>query len=119
VVLPAATVTVVVEGDAVYLETHLPVEFDRVSLEPITGRDLERVRFADANFEEPDGTPVVMDVDVTGERKLPGRRFVGGPIADLTSGDSHTQVWVSRRRSSRHVDLRQYSAASHRSSSPA
>jgi Right handed beta helix region len=118
-VLPAGTVSVVVEGAAVYLQTNLPVEFDRVSLEPVTGRDLERVRFADANFEEPDGTPVVMNVDVIGEQKLPGRRSAAGPIANLTSGDCRTQVWAGRSRSSRHVDLRQYSAASHRPMSPA
>jgi hypothetical protein len=118
-VLPAATVSVVGEGDAVYLETNLPVEFDRVSLEPITGRDLERVRFADADFEELDGTPAVMDVDVTGEHQLPGRRSAAGPVADLTSGDSRTQVWASRRRRSRPIDLGQYSTASHRPSSPA
>jgi hypothetical protein len=119
VVLPAGTVSVVVEGGAVYLETNLPVEFDRISLEPITGRDLERVRFADANFEEPDGTPAVMDVDVSGAQKSPGRRSAAGPIADLTSGDCRTQVWMGRRRISRHIDLRQYSAASHRPLSPA
>jgi hypothetical protein len=103
VVLPGATVAVVVEDDDVYLETKLPVEFDSVSLEPVTGRDLERVRFADADFEEPDGTPAVMDVDVTGEHKQPGRRSAAGPIADLSSGSSRTRVWASQRRSSRHV----------------
>ena len=97
-VLPAATVSVVVEDDAVYLETKLPAEFDRVSLEPVTGRDLERVRFADADFEEPDGTPAVMDVDVTGAHKQQDRRSAAGPIADLTSGSGRTRVWVSRRR---------------------
>jgi hypothetical protein len=94
-VLPTATVSVVVEGDAVYLETKLPVEFDRASLEPITGRDLERVRFADANFEERDGTPALMDVDLTGAHKPQDRRSAAGPIAELSSGSSRTRVWVS------------------------
>lgn len=94
-VLPAATVSVVAEGDGVYLETKLPAEFDRVSLEPVTGGDLERVRFADANFEEPDGTAAVMDVDLTGEHRQRDRRSAAGPIAGLTSGSSRTRVWVS------------------------
>ncbi|GIH15463.1 right-handed parallel beta-helix repeat-containing protein [Rugosimonospora africana] len=94
-VLPAAAASVVVEGDGVYLETKLPVEFDRISLDPITGRDLERVRFADANFEEPDGTPAVMDTDVTGEHKQRDRRSAAGPIVDLSSGSSRTRVWMS------------------------
>jgi hypothetical protein len=93
-VLPDAAASVVVEGDDVYLETKLPVEFDGVSLEPVTGRDLERVRFVDANFEERDGTPAVMDVDVTGEHKRPGGRSAAGPIAGLTSGNGRTQVWA-------------------------
>ncbi len=92
-VLAAATASVVVEDDGVYLETTLPAEFDRVGLESITGRDLERVRIADANFEEPDGTPAVMDVDVTGEHKQPGRQSAAGPIADLSAGSSRTRVW--------------------------
>ena len=116
--MPAATVAVVAEGDAVYLETDLPAEFDRARLGPVAGRDLERVRFADADFEEPDGTPAVMDLDLTGEQKLPGRRSAAGPVAELTSGHSRTQVWASRRRSAQHVDLRQSSAATHRPSSP-
>jgi hypothetical protein len=99
-VLSAATVSVVVEGDAVYLATNLPAEFDLVRLESITGDQLKRVRFADANFEERDGTPAVMDVDLTGERKRPGLRFAAGPIADLTSGDTRTRIWLDQRLSS-------------------
>jgi hypothetical protein len=103
-VLSDATASVAVEGDAVYLETKLPVEFDGARLEPISGRDLERVRFADADFEEPDGTPAVMDVDVTGEHKQQDRPAAAGPIADLRSGSSRTRVWVSQHRGSRHAD---------------
>jgi hypothetical protein len=79
----------------------------------MTGRDLERVRFADANFEETDGSPGVMDVDVTGEHKQPDRRSAAEPMADLTSGTSRTQVWVSRRRSPDHVNQLQGSAVPH------
>jgi hypothetical protein len=95
-VLTAGSVSVVVEDDAVHLETKLPAEFDGASLEPVTGRDLERVRFVDANFEERDGTPAVMDVDLTGERKQPDRRYAAGPIAGLASGSGRTRIWVSR-----------------------
>jgi hypothetical protein len=101
-VLPTATVSVVVEGDAVFLETNLPAEYDSVKLASISGRDLERVRFADANFEEPDGTPAVMDMDLTGEQRVPGQRSGAGPIAGLASGGS--RVRLSHRGASRHVD---------------
>ena len=38
----------------------------------VTGSDLERVRFVDAEFEEPDGSPAVLDTDLVGEPQ--GRR---------------------------------------------
>ena len=66
------------EGEAVYLETQLPDAFARAMVGVVSGQDLERVRFVDANFEERDGAPAVMDVDLLGDRKvartdLPGR----------------------------------------------
>ena len=76
---PAATSppTVVDEGAEVYLESHLPAAFDNVRVAVVTGADLERVRFVDAEFEEPDGSPVVLAADLVGstrpDRLLPGR----------------------------------------------
>jgi hypothetical protein len=60
------------EGAEVYLETRLPETFDRLRLGVVTGADLPRVRVADAGFEERDGSPVNVDVDLLGERKEPG-----------------------------------------------
>ena len=81
------------EGDEVYLEARLPEDFGRVRLGVVTGADLPRVRFADADFEEPDGSPVVADVDLLGERKQPGHGYPAGPIASLGPGLSRTRVW--------------------------
>ena len=72
------TVAVVDEGDEVYLETQLPEAFDAARIGLITGRDLERVRFVDADFEERDGSPAALDTDLVGEPQdrradLPGR----------------------------------------------
>ncbi len=74
------------EGDAVYLEARLPADFGRVRLGVVTGADLPRVRFADADFEARDGSPVIIDVDLCGERKQnraattpPGRSRASGP----------------------------------------
>jgi hypothetical protein len=88
----AATVAVTDEGDTVHLVTDLPSEFDSVRLPAISGRDLERVRFADAEFEERDGTPAVMDVDLLGASKADGD-FPAGPLAVLASGQSTTRIW--------------------------
>jgi hypothetical protein len=81
------------EGDVVYLETTLPADFDRVRVGIVTGADLPRVRFADADFEEPDGSPVTADVDLLGERKEPGNGYAAGPIGSLGPGPSRVRVW--------------------------
>jgi hypothetical protein len=59
----------------------------------VTGADLPRPRLVDADFEERDGTPVIVDVDLLGERKEPGRDYPAGPIAALTPGKSRIRVW--------------------------
>jgi hypothetical protein len=85
--------TVVDEGDNVYLETQLPEAFDAARVPVITGRDLERVRFVNAEFEERDGSPAVMDIDLAGSRKTDERPHPAGPLAALKSGVSRTRVW--------------------------
>jgi hypothetical protein len=81
------------EGEAVYLEAQLPAAFRGVRLGVVTGADLPRVRFADADFEERDGSPVIVDVDLLGERKELGRDYPAGPIASLGPGTSRIRVW--------------------------
>ena len=87
------TVAVVDEGPAVYLECQLPVAFDNVRIATVSGADLERVRFVDADFEEPDGGPAVLDLDLVGERKLPSHSYPAGPITALASGTARIRVW--------------------------
>ena len=85
--------TVVDEGAEVYLECHLPVAFDDVRVDTVSGADLERVRFVDADFEEPDGTPVVLDADLVGVDKAPTSSYPAGPLTLLASGSSRIRVW--------------------------
>jgi hypothetical protein len=92
-VLGDATVTITGDGDAVWLETELPGGFDQARTGPVGGRDLERVRFADADFEEPDGSPAVIDVDLVGERRKAGETAAAGPVAALASGTGRTRIW--------------------------
>jgi glycosyl hydrolase family 120/parallel beta helix pectate lyase-like protein/uncharacterized protein DUF1565 len=84
------TATIVDEGDRVFLELRLP-EPGRVPV--VSGRDLPPVRIVDAEFEEPDGTPAVLDTDLAGSRKTPGEFYPAGPIATVTPGASRTEVW--------------------------
>ena len=86
-------VTVVDEGAQVYLESRLPAEFDNVRLGIITGSDLERVRFVDAEFEERDGTPAVLATDLVGVEKTRHDSYPAGPITALASGVARIRVW--------------------------
>ncbi|MFG1992105.1 right-handed parallel beta-helix repeat-containing protein [Actinoplanes sp. NPDC048988] len=92
-VIGDATVRVVTDGDEVYLETDLPADFDQAAFVTVGGGDFERVRFADADFEEPDGTPAVIDVDLTGARRPSGSAAAAGPVSALASGTARTRIW--------------------------
>src|SRR4051794_1380608 len=94
-VLDGADVRVAVleEGDEVHLETRLPEAFDDARIGLLTGTDLERVRFVDADFEEPDGSPARLDTDLSGVRKTREETYTAGPIAALASGASRIRVW--------------------------
>jgi len=81
------------KGDEVYLEARLPETFGKARLGPVTGTDLPRVRIADADFEERDGAPAALAVDLLGKRKDPVRDYPAGPIATLSPGESRIRVW--------------------------
>jgi hypothetical protein len=87
------SIAVVDEGDEVYLETQLPETFDQARVGLITGGELERVRFVDADFEERDGSPARLDTDLVGTRKTGDGTYPAGPIAALASGSSRIRVW--------------------------
>jgi hypothetical protein len=89
----AASVDVVQHGDAVCLQVQLPEDFALARVGVLTGLDLARVRLADAEYEQSDGSPAVMDVDLLGEPKERGRSYPAGPIAALAGGTSLVRVW--------------------------
>jgi hypothetical protein len=88
-----AAVEVVEEGGEVYLQTQLPEGFDAARVGIVTGLELERVRFVDADFEERDGSPAMIDIDLVGVRKEPGQTYPAGPIAALRAGTPRARVW--------------------------
>ncbi|GIM88364.1 right-handed parallel beta-helix repeat-containing protein [Paractinoplanes toevensis] len=90
-VLGDATVTVTRDGDEVWLETDLPDGFGQARLAPLSGRDLERVRFADADFEEPDGSPAQIGTDLVGAAR--DETSAAGPLAALAAGRQRVRVW--------------------------
>jgi hypothetical protein len=84
---------VVEDGGEVHVEARLPEAFSAARVGVVTGADLPRPRLVDADFEERDGTPAVVDVDLLGQRKDPAREYPAGPIAGLTPGKSRIRVW--------------------------
>ncbi len=88
-----ASVRVVEDGDEVHLETEVPAGFASRTLPTVTGLDLGRVRFADASFEERDGSPAVIDTDLVGARKESTQAYPAGPLAALPEGKSRVRVW--------------------------
>jgi hypothetical protein len=88
-----AFVEVIDEGEAVYLQIQLPADFGRAGVRVVTGRDLPRVRFVDADYEQPDGSPVVIDTDLLGQHKEYGQTYPAGPVASLDAGTSRVRAW--------------------------
>ncbi|MFI6076390.1 right-handed parallel beta-helix repeat-containing protein [Actinoplanes sp. NPDC051343] len=78
------TASIVDEGEHVYLSTS---GFDAVRIAAVSGRDLPPTRIVDAEFEEPDGTPAILDVDLVGVRKTEG------PAGPLAQPGERVQVW--------------------------
>jgi hypothetical protein len=93
VLLEAASAEIVDEGDAVYLVTDLPDGFARAAHPAVTGADLPRVRLANADFEELDGSPAVIGVDLTGAVRPRDAVAAAGPIAGLAPGRGRRRVW--------------------------
>jgi len=89
----SAEVRVDDRGAEVYLEVVLPDAFDESAVPVVTGADLERARYADAEFEGPDGSPVSFDVDLVGEVRKDGDVYPAGPLAALAGGTSRIRVW--------------------------
>ena len=51
------------------------------------------MRFLDADFEDRDGSPAVITLDLVGVRKEPGQTYPAGPIAALGAGTARVRMW--------------------------
>ncbi|HET8960862.1 right-handed parallel beta-helix repeat-containing protein [Nocardioides sp.] len=87
------SLSVVEEGGHVHLEVELPDALAAPLTGPVAGRDLPRVRLADGDFEEPDGSPVALDTDLLGHGKEQGTAYPAGPLATLSGGSTRIRVW--------------------------
>jgi alpha-L-arabinofuranosidase len=83
--------SIVEEGKDVYLSCELPEGFEKLLGEVHTSESLGRVRIVDADFENPDGSRVVLDTDYMGNQKA--EKTTLGPIAGLKAGKNRVKVW--------------------------
>ncbi|MFP4661996.1 MAG: right-handed parallel beta-helix repeat-containing protein [Halanaerobiales bacterium] len=79
------------EGDEVYLSCELPDDFEKVQGEIHSSETLGRVRLANADFENPDGSDVVLDADLLGEKRA--TKSPAGPMVNLQKGTNRIKVW--------------------------
>ena len=77
------------EDHAVYMEIDLPSEFTGFKGKVESTETLERVRLADAEFENPDGSVLTLDEDYFGEK----HEGSIGPISVLKNGINKIKVW--------------------------
>jgi hypothetical protein len=89
----SACFSVVEEGEEVHLEIDLPEVAAAGLFGPVTTDDLPPVRFVGTDFEGPDGSPVVLDTDLLGDRKEHGTAYPSGPLATLPIGPRRVRVW--------------------------
>lgn len=84
-------IKLVEEGNDVYLEINLPDNFEELLGDVHSTHTLERVRLVDAEFENPDGSAVIIDTDLLGQVKE--GQTVLGPLSNLKAGANRIKVW--------------------------
>jgi hypothetical protein len=93
VVQEPVSFSVVDDGAQVHLEVELPEPLAAALIAPVSSGDLPRVRLADADFEEPDGSPLALHTDLLGTRKESGAAYPPGPLSTLSGGSARIRVW--------------------------
>ncbi|GAB2471601.1 right-handed parallel beta-helix repeat-containing protein [Xylanimonas ulmi] len=92
VVSEPVTVTVLEREDGLWLETDIPDAVAAGVVGLVTAADLPRVRFPDADFEDPDGSAAAADRDLVGAPKAAGARYPAGPLAHLPAGRTRIPI---------------------------
>ncbi|WP_236683761.1 right-handed parallel beta-helix repeat-containing protein [Demequina flava] len=80
-------------GDEVYLKLELPAGFAASRQAVISGPDLRPAYYPSADFENPDGSTVVLDTDLIGTHKTGVNDNPAGPLAGLTEGVQQHRIW--------------------------
>lgn len=83
--------SIIEEGDNVYLSCELPESFDCILGDVQSTATLPRVRIVDAEFENPDGSEVILNTDLLDELKEEKSSL--GPILSLKNGKNYIKIW--------------------------
>ena len=86
-----ARVEVVNEGNHVFLEMHLPEYLSWPESHVITTESLGNPRITEAQYENPDGSPITLDTDLTGSKVSCAPK--AGPLEGLEPGDNRILIW--------------------------
>jgi len=81
-----AAADVIIDAGTAVLEATIPEGFGEVLLDRVGGRDLRHAHFPNAEFEEPDGSPLLVDRDLRGRVIEEGGNRPAGPLVDLGAG---------------------------------
>ena len=79
------------ESDGIYLSIDLPEEFSEANVKHHSTSSLPRVRIADAEFENTDGTELMLDTDFFGNEKDEEDSI--GPISHLKAGHNKIRIF--------------------------
>lgn len=79
------------QGDEVYLSCVLPDSFEQMLGHLQSTETLARVRIVDCEFENPDGTKLVIDQDLLNQKR--SKQSSLGPLTELKKGKNRIKVW--------------------------
>jgi hypothetical protein len=80
------------KGDEVYLHIKYPENFRSLDTQLITTELLGRVKTSDAKYEQPDGSPLAIDLDYLGNARDRAKP-VSGPFEISSTGELQIRVW--------------------------
>ncbi|MBW3078051.1 right-handed parallel beta-helix repeat-containing protein [Bifidobacterium simiiventris] len=78
--------------DGLYLECEIPEAVAASNVPVVTTATLGTPRIVEELYEHADGTPYVLDTDMTGERAVDATRHAG-PLESLVPGHNRIKVW--------------------------
>lgn len=84
-------ISIIEDGDDVYLSLDLPDSIENILGEIHSTETLPRVRIVDAEYDNPDGSKLILDTDYLDIKK--DMKSPLGPLLNLKKGKNYIKVW--------------------------